>query len=127
MCPLFLAELHQALILNYSSQPPSERSFTLKLLQVFKSVSTGALNRIFSGAHVAHDQQCPLHTATAVTLDEFVECLDISVPGNYRQLVVIRITAHSVSERATVGFDPGDLSREPGGSKWVVAIPWFCR
>jgi hypothetical protein len=52
-----------------------------------------------------------------VTLDEFVECLDISVAGKYHQFLVIRNAVDCVSERGTAGFDPGDLARAAGGSK----------
>jgi hypothetical protein len=55
---------------------------------VLESSPAGALNLVFSVAPVAHHQHGPPHAHIAVTLNELVEGLRVSVPRQGRQLVV---------------------------------------
>jgi hypothetical protein len=83
----FLPDSHEAFILNNSAQPCRKASITLQLFPALKCFPKGALNCVFGITQVAHYQRCTLHERAAMTLNEFVESVDICIPYGCRRFL----------------------------------------
>jgi hypothetical protein len=121
----FLSDPHEAFILNNSAQPCRKASITLKLFPVLKCFPKGALNCVFGITQVVHYQRCPLHARAPMTLNEFVESIDICVPYKRRRLLAVWSAGY---QRGMIWFDRRDPRRGDRDAKpWSVnGMNEFC-